>query len=53
MKKFLDAKIIHNTKNMSKAEWLEKRRCGIGGSDASSIVNMSPFKSRASVYIDN
>lgn len=52
MRKFLDAKIIYNTKNMSKAEWLEKRRCGIGGSDASSIVNMSPFKSRASVYID-
>jgi putative phage-type endonuclease len=52
MKKFLDSKILYNTKNMSKAEWLEKRRCGIGGSDASSIVNMSPFRSRASVYID-
>lgn len=52
MKKFLDSNVICSTNNMSKSEWLERRRCGIGGSDAASIVNMSPFKSMASVYIE-
>lgn len=35
MRKYLDAIISHETKYMTKEEWLEARRGGIGGSDAS------------------
>ena len=52
MRRFLEAKVIVNTRDMSKDEWLEHRRCGIGGSDAAAIVGMNPFKSMVSVYVD-
>ena len=52
MRKYLDANIIENTKDMPKSEWLEKRRIGIGGSDASSILGFNPYKSSMAVYID-
>ena len=52
MRKYLDANIIENTKDMPKNEWLIKRKCGIGGSDASSILGFNPYKSSMAVYID-
>ena len=52
MRKYLDANIIENTKDMPKNEWLMKRKCGIGGSDASSILGFNPYKSSMAVYID-
>ena len=52
MRKYLDANIIANTKDMPREEWLNKRRCGIGGSDASSILGFNPYKSSMAVYID-
>ena len=52
MRKYLDANIIENTKDMPKDEWLMKRKCGIGGSDASSILGFNPYKSSMAVYID-
>ena len=52
MRKYLDANIIENTKDMPKDEWLKKRRCGIGGSDASSILGFNPYRSSMSVYLD-
>ena len=52
MRKYLDANIIENTKDMPKDEWLMKRKCGIGGSDASSILGLNPYKSSMAVYID-
>ena len=52
MRKYLDANIIANTKDMPKDKWLEKRRIGIGGSDASSILGFNPYKSSMAVYID-
>ena len=32
-RKYLDAKIIADTKDMPKEEWLKHRQAGIGGSD--------------------
>lgn len=52
MRKYLDANIIENTKNMPKEKWLKKRKCGIGGSDASSILGFNPYRSSMSVYLD-
>ena len=52
MRKYLDANIIENTKDMPKNEWLMKRKCGIGGSDASSILGFNPYRSSMAVYID-
>ena len=52
MRKYLDSNIIENTKDMPKYEWLIKRKCGIGGSDASSILGLNPFRSSMAVYID-
>lgn len=52
MRKYLDANIIENTKDMPKDEWLMKRKCGIGGSDASSILGLNPYRSSMAVYIE-
>ena len=52
MRKYLDANIIANTKDMPKDEWLMKRKCGIGGSDASSILGLNPYRSSMAVYIE-
>ena len=52
MRKYLDSNIIENTKDMPKYEWLIKRKCGIGGSDASSILGLNPYRSSMAVYID-
>ena len=52
MRKYLDANIIENTKDMPKDEWLMKRKCGIGGSDASSILGFNPYKSSMAVYLE-
>ena len=52
MRKYLDACIVHETKDMSKEQWLEARKCGIGGSDAASILGLNPYKSSVSVYIE-
>lgn len=40
------------TKGMSREEWLEKRREGIGGSDAPGIMGESRWSSPLSVYAD-
>ena len=52
MRKYLDAYIVHETKDMSKEQWLEARKCGIGGSDAASVLGLNPYKSSVSVYIE-
>lgn len=52
MRKFLEANITHNTKKMSKYEWLKERGKGIGGSDASSVVGLNPYKSSITVYLE-
>ncbi|RDY26709.1 hypothetical protein CHL78_012210 [Romboutsia weinsteinii] len=52
MRKFIDANIIYDTNKGTTKEWIEARRCGIGGSDASSIVGLNPHKGVISVYND-
>lgn len=41
-----------NVLNLSRAEWLEERRKGIGGSDAAAIAGLNPWRSAAAVYLD-
>ena len=43
---------ICSTLNMSEADWLEKRKVGIGGSDAAAVVGMSPWTSPVRIYLD-
>ena len=52
MRKYLEANIEHNTLNMPKETWLKLRKKGIGGSDASSILNLNPYRSSVNVYMD-
>jgi putative phage-type endonuclease len=40
-----------STENMSYEEWLEKRREGIGGSDAGAIMGYSDYASRLTLYL--
>ena len=40
------------TKDMSREEWLEWRRGGIGGSDAATIVGLNPYCSLLELYAD-
>lgn len=41
-----------NVSNLSRAEWLEERRKGIGGSDAAAVAGLNPWKSAAAVYLE-
>ena len=52
MRKYLDSNVIYKTKDMTKKEWLLKRKEGIGGSDVASLLGISPYKSSVSVYMD-
>ena len=51
-RKYLEAKVIADTKDMSKIEWLKHRQAGIGGSDASCIAGLNPWKSAIQLYMD-
>lgn len=45
-------KILVNTKNMPRDEWLKWRRMGIGGSDAGAICGLNPYRSAINVWMD-
>lgn len=45
-------KIFKGTKNISREEWIEARRMGIGGSDVGAIMGVNPWKSAYAVYLD-
>lgn len=51
-RKYLEAKVIADTKDMPKTEWLKHRQAGIGGSDASCIAGLNPWKSAIQLYMD-
>lgn len=51
-RKYLEAKVIADTKDMPKEEWLKNRQAGIGGSDASCIAGLNPWKSSIQLYMD-
>ncbi len=44
--------VLVDTKDLPEAEWLEYRRRGIGGSDAASILGVSPFHTARDLYYD-
>jgi len=46
------ATILAEIDNLTREEWLELRRQGIGGSDAPAIAGLSPFRSAISVYLE-
>lgn len=52
MRKYLDANIIFEIKDKDKKSWLEARKCGIGGSDAASVLGLNPYRSSMSVYLE-
>lgn len=43
---------VVKTDGLSKEEWLEIRRTGIGGSDAGTVLGLNPFQSTYSLYAD-
>lgn len=51
-RKYLEAKVIADTKDMTKEDWLKHRQAGIGGSDASCIAGLNPWKSAIQLYMD-
>lgn len=51
-RKYLESKVIADTKDMTKEEWLKHRQAGIGGSDASCIAGLNPWKSAIQLYMD-
>ncbi|VIF34947.1 phage-type endonuclease [Clostridioides difficile] len=51
-RKYLDAFIVTDTKNIDKIDWLKNRQLGIGGSDASAVAGLNPWKTSVQVYIE-
>lgn len=43
---------ICSTNNMSREEWLDIRRSGIGGSDAATCVDMNPWSDKLTLWCD-
>ena len=48
----MSAKVLVSTENLSYAEWLEYRKQGIGGSDASVVCGVSRYKSPVELWLD-
>ena len=46
------AKVVVNTENLSYAEWLEYRKSGIGGSDASVVCGINKYKSPVELWME-
>lgn len=44
--------IIKSTENMTREEWLNDRRRGIGGSEASIVMGVSPWATKRDLYYD-
>ncbi|SAI72951.1 putative phage-type endonuclease [Bordetella ansorpii] len=41
-----------NTRKLERADWLEVRKTGIGGSDAAAAVGLSPYKSQLELWME-
>ena len=48
----MSAPVLTKTDDLSRPEWLNARRKGIGGSDAAAILGLDPFKTPLAVYLD-
>lgn len=44
--------VLAETENLSREQWLEYRRLGIGGSDVAAIFGISPFRTARDIYYD-
>ena len=44
--------VMVDTSDLSREEWLQYRRQGIGGSDVASIFGVSPFRTCRDIYYD-
>lgn len=44
--------VLTETESLSREQWLEYRRLGIGGSDVAAIMGTSPFRTARDVYYD-
>ena len=44
--------VLVDTANLSRDEWLEWRRKGLGGSDAAAVLGISPFRTARDLYFD-
>lgn len=44
--------IAASTRDMTREQWLEERRKGIGGSDAAAVAGLSPWKSPVEVWLE-
>lgn len=47
-----DPEIVAATDEITRPEWLDLRRKGIGGSDAAAIAGLDPWKSAFAVYLE-
>ncbi|WP_144511546.1 YqaJ viral recombinase family protein [Bacillus sp. FJAT-22090] len=48
----MQAQTLIQTVDMSREDWLQARRLGIGGSDVSAIAGLNKWKSPVAVYLD-
>ena len=44
--------VLTETESLSREQWLEYRRLGIGGSDVAAVMGLSPFRTARDVYYD-
>lgn len=44
--------VLVETEGLSREQWLDYRRRGIGGSDAAAIMGISPFRTARDIYYD-
>ena len=51
-RKYLDSYIVVDTKDIKKDKWLKYRQSGIGGSDASAVIGVNPWKSSIQLYME-
>lgn len=44
--------VLVDTTELSRPDWLEYRRKGLGGSDAAAVLHISPFRTARDLYYD-
>ena len=44
--------VLVDTAQLTRLEWLEYRRKGLGGSDAAAVLNLSPFRTARDLHYD-
>ena len=45
--------VLTPTSDLTREQWLEFRRKGIGGSDAASVLGISPFRTGVDLYYED